>query len=115
MTPSAEHAERIRRDLNRTLPYHPFFQTNTGYLAISSLLFDSLSFDHMSFFIYILCGRQEMLRRVLTAYANMVPEIGYCQGMNFIVGVLLLTMSEEVFHLRSIAELFYVMRLITFV
>ena len=39
---------------------------------------------------------QEELRRVLLAVAYCLPEIGYCQGMNFIASVLIaLTDSEE--------------------
>eukprot|EP00747_Dinoflagellata_sp_TGD_P002563 gnl/TRDRNA2_/TRDRNA2_104781_c0_seq1.p1 gnl/TRDRNA2_/TRDRNA2_104781_c0~~gnl/TRDRNA2_/TRDRNA2_104781_c0_seq1.p1 ORF type:complete len:325 (+),score=49.75 gnl/TRDRNA2_/TRDRNA2_104781_c0_seq1:164-1138(+) len=34
---------------------------------------------------------RESLRAVLTAYANFNTEVGYCQGMNFVVGLLLLT------------------------
>ena len=35
------------------------------------------------------------LRRVLVAYACHRKEVGYCQGMNFLVGILLLHCSEE--------------------
>eukprot|EP01125_Pyxidicula_operculata_P016093 TRINITY_DN550_c0_g3_i1.p1 TRINITY_DN550_c0_g3~~TRINITY_DN550_c0_g3_i1.p1 ORF type:complete len:421 (-),score=69.69 TRINITY_DN550_c0_g3_i1:97-1359(-) len=66
--PVPEVSERIRRDLPRTLPNHPFFQTDEGQLQ---------------------------LKNVLQAYSVKTPEIGYCQGMNFIVGILLLTVSEE--------------------
>lgn len=31
----------------------------------------------------------ESLGRVLNAYANLNPEVGYCQGMNFVAGLLL--------------------------
>lgn len=37
----------------------------------------------------------EQLRRVCTAYTIRNPEIGYCQGFNFIVGRFLQLMSEE--------------------
>mmetsp|Transcript_82340 Transcript_82340/g.182926 ORF Transcript_82340/g.182926 Transcript_82340/m.182926 type:complete len:558 (-) Transcript_82340:87-1760(-) len=44
--------------------------------------------------------RQEALFRILNAYANHSPSVGYCQGMNFIAGLLILTSEgneEEVF------------------
>ena len=34
------------------------------------------------------------LGRVLSAYSVYNPEVGYCQGMNFVVALLLLTASE---------------------
>lgn len=43
---------------------------------------------------------RESLRRVLYAYSIYNPEVGYCQGMNFIVGILLLVSccaEEETF------------------
>ena len=42
------------------------------------------------------------LGRVLNAYANLNPEVGYCQGMNFLVGLILRVDSsceEDVFWL----------------
>mmetsp|Transcript_3006 Transcript_3006/g.4880 ORF Transcript_3006/g.4880 Transcript_3006/m.4880 type:complete len:355 (-) Transcript_3006:384-1448(-) len=36
-----------------------------------------------------------VLRRVLYAYARKNPKVGYCQGMNFIAGVMLLFLQEE--------------------
>lgn len=38
---------------------------------------------------------RETLRRVLAAYALHNPKVGYCQGMNFLAGLLLLFMPEE--------------------
>ncbi|EGV63307.1 RabGAP/TBC [Yamadazyma tenuis ATCC 10573] len=35
------------------------------------------------------------LRRVLVAFAHYQPQIGYCQSLNFLAGLLLLFMSEE--------------------
>ena len=37
----------------------------------------------------------DSLRRICLAYAVRNPEIGYCQGFNFIVGRLLKIMTEE--------------------
>eukprot|EP01083_Nonionella_stella_P201181 736100_1 len=34
-------------------------------------------------------GSQHCLRRLLTAYSNFDPSLGYCQGMNYIAGFLL--------------------------
>lgn len=36
--------------------------------------------------------------RILHAYANYDIEIGYCQGMNFIVGALLLHLNINAYH-----------------
>jgi hypothetical protein len=39
--------------------------------------------------------RHESLRRVLRAYSQIDPDVGYCQGMNFIAAMFLMFLSEE--------------------
>jgi TBC1 domain-containing protein 4 len=35
------------------------------------------------------------MRSVLNAIASAIPELGYCQGMNFISAIILLKLEEE--------------------
>ncbi|KAF9437237.1 GTPase-activating protein [Entomortierella beljakovae] len=66
---SSVHEKQITRDLSRTFPSHEYFQAEgTG---------------------------QEALFNVVKAYSLYDPEVGYCQGLSFVVGPLLLNMPEE--------------------
>ena len=60
----------IARDINRTFPTHIFFRELDGM------------------------GQRSLLN-VLKAYSVHNPAVGYCQGMGFIAGLLLLHMREE--------------------
>ncbi|XP_020282361.1 rab GTPase-activating protein 1-like isoform X2 [Pseudomyrmex gracilis] len=60
----------ILRDINRTFPAHDFFK-ETGGLG------------------------QDSLYRISKAYAVHDEEVGYCQGLSFLVASLLLHMPEE--------------------
>ncbi|XP_064168002.1 TBC1 domain family member 4 isoform X1 [Anguilla rostrata] len=63
-----QHA--ILVDLGRTFPTHPYFSAQLGPGQLS-------------------------LYNLLKAYSLLDTEVGYCQGLSFIAGVLLLHMSEE--------------------
>lgn len=70
---SQQHAILI--DLGRTFPTHPYFSAQLGAGQLS-------------------------LYNLLKAYSLLDPEVGYCQGLSFVAGVLLLHMSEEdAFHM----------------
>ncbi|CAE7784161.1 EVI5 [Symbiodinium pilosum] len=60
----------IVRDINRTFPKHVLYRDKQGL------------------------GQQQLLN-VLRAYSVFNAEVGYCQGMGFICGVLLMYMGED--------------------
>ncbi|XP_062982088.1 TBC1 domain family member 4 isoform X2 [Elgaria multicarinata webbii] len=63
-----QHA--ILVDLGRTFPTHPYFSAQLGAGQLS-------------------------LFNLLKAYSLLDKEVGYCQGISFVAGVMLLHMSEE--------------------
>ncbi|XP_054853455.1 TBC1 domain family member 1 isoform X2 [Eublepharis macularius] len=65
---SQQHAILI--DLGRTFPTHPYFSAQLGAGQLS-------------------------LYNILKAYSLLDLEVGYCQGLSFVAGVLLLHMTEE--------------------
>lgn len=58
----------IEKDVSRTFPEHAMFHSREGLGALRKLLF---------------------------AYALHNPEVGYCQSLNFIAGMMLLFMDQE--------------------
>lgn len=79
--------EIIERDLNRTFPDNIRFKPDPIPSADSTDSDDTLVNTETS----ILCS----LRRVLQAFAVYNPNIGYCQSLNFLAGLLLLFLDEN--------------------
>ncbi|PFH51496.1 hypothetical protein AMATHDRAFT_58886 [Amanita thiersii Skay4041] len=67
---TSAHEKAITRDLGRTFPHHDFFTDGSGI-------------------------GQENLFNVLKAYSLYDPQVGYCQGLPFVVAILLLNMPDE--------------------
>ncbi|KAH8119401.1 RabGAP/TBC [Phellopilus nigrolimitatus] len=67
---TSPHEKAILRDLGRTFPHHDYFTDGQGI-------------------------GQENLFNVLKAYSLYDPEVGYCQGLPFVVAILLLNMPDE--------------------
>ncbi|PVU91356.1 hypothetical protein BB561_004429 [Smittium simulii] len=66
----SSYDKAIIRDLNRTFPEHPYFKEQGG-------------------------SGQTALYNVLNVYSQHDTELGYCQGLAFVVGPLLLNIPEE--------------------
>jgi hypothetical protein len=67
---SSPFEKLIQRDLARTFPSHPFFADAGG-------------------------RGQEGLFNVVKAYSLFDPEVGYCQGISFVAGPLLINVRAE--------------------
>ncbi|KAJ7647308.1 rab-GTPase-TBC domain-containing protein [Roridomyces roridus] len=67
---TSSHEKAITRDLGRTFPHHDFFTDGQGI-------------------------GQENLFNVLKAYSIHDEAVGYCQGLPFVVAILLLNMPDE--------------------
>ena len=63
-----ESLNEIERDVVRTMPGNPLFSPHTDIGLIN----------------------RSKLRNVLLAISSAVPTVGYCQGMNFVAGTLLI-------------------------
>jgi hypothetical protein len=89
----SEVASQISCDLNRTFPDHPLFTTpeSRGYICtlLSFFSFNSNQTKKNT-------SRQKSLARILRAFANYNTNVGYCQGQNFIAGLLYIVFLNEV-------------------
>ncbi|SCU80796.1 LAFA_0C01200g1_1 [Lachancea sp. 'fantastica'] len=72
---SSRDLEVIERDLHRTFPENIHFQKQPNDIEEPLMI--------------------QSLRRVLLAFSDYNPKIGYCQSMNFLAGLLLLFLDEE--------------------
>lgn len=68
---TSPHEKLIRRDLSRTFPTLDYFKEKDG-------------------------EGQEMLFNVIKAYSLFDKNVGYCQGLHFVVGCLLLNASTYI-------------------
>ncbi|KAL8817995.1 MAG: hypothetical protein Q9223_003277 [Gallowayella weberi] len=74
---SSNDIESIERDLHRTFPDNIYFKPDQPVTQGSETALLS------------------SLRRLLRAFAIYCPQIGYCQSLNFLAGLLLLFLPEE--------------------
>lgn len=80
--------EVIERDLNRTFPDNVYFNPRAANDSSTQVQSQASSPSPEP-------GMIRLLRRVLVAFAQYLPHIGYCQSLNFLAGLLLLFMDEE--------------------
>lgn len=78
-----EHQHAIFIDLGRTFPNHQYYKASLGVGQLS-------------------------LFNILKAYSILDPELGYCQGLGFICGVLLLHVSRPLQRCSNELELYSV-------
>ncbi|KNE73069.1 hypothetical protein AMAG_17334 [Allomyces macrogynus ATCC 38327] len=87
--PVNEFVDIIERDLNRTFPDNLYFRADPPIAAPAPPYWPGNAAPDGP--ISLIAS----LRRVLVAFSFFNAEIGYCQSLNYIVGLLLLFMSEE--------------------
>lgn len=85
-------ARQIDLDLSRTFSDHPLFNDTHDAPAAAEADATSILVQEAR---EALSTRRGALRRVLRAYSVRNISVGYCQAVNYIVGALLLHMTEE--------------------
>eukprot|EP00804_Cyclotella_cryptica_P029325 CCRYP_018034-RC/>CCRYP_018034-RC protein AED:0.08 eAED:0.08 QI:753/0.75/0.6/1/0.5/0.2/5/0/609 len=103
--PGEEHRtewDAIERDLRRTFPNHSMFREEEEDSRASNnsepkegQTEDPDGETKAQNIMYREPYGKQALRRILRAYSLYDTEVGYCQGMNFIAGMLLTFLSEE--------------------
>ncbi|GAB7339470.1 hypothetical protein MBLNU457_6095t1 [Dothideomycetes sp. NU457] len=83
--------EHIERDLHRTFPDNSRFKPDPSPEQEESSGDSAIAEDSSPPEVPII----RSLRRVLQAFAVHNPDIGYCQSLNFIAGLLLLFLDED--------------------
>ncbi|KAL1501751.1 hypothetical protein ABEB36_007022 [Hypothenemus hampei] len=79
---------------NYNVPYEELLRRLTSHQH--AILIDlGRTFPHHSYFSSPLGPGQLALFNLLKAYSLLDPEVGYCQGLSFIAGILLLHMEES--------------------
>ena len=85
--------EHIERDLHRTFPDNVRFKPDVAVFRDNLLSQTGVAYqqDSPALETPVLCA----LRRVLQAFAIHNPDIGYCQSLNFLAGLLLLFLDQD--------------------
>ncbi|KAI9276726.1 rab-GTPase-TBC domain-containing protein [Phascolomyces articulosus] len=83
-----EFADIIARDLHRTFPDNIQFRSPSASMTDPQQQQQQRQQEELPAII-------SALQRVLSAFSVYSPSIGYCQSLNYIVGMLLLFMNEE--------------------
>ncbi|KAI8380950.1 rab-GTPase-TBC domain-containing protein, partial [Radiomyces spectabilis] len=78
-----EYADIIQRDLHRTFPDNSHFCCAVSQ-EDGSVTMDPSTNDHL-----------QKLKRVLLAFSLYLPQVGYCQSLNFLAGYFILLLEEE--------------------
>ena len=91
MIKSLTYINMINLDLHRTFPDNIRFKSSSPPTAANGEEEGNKSTNNRREDVPAI----QSLRRILSAFSLYAPEIGYCQSLNYIAGLLLLFMDEE--------------------